>query len=137
MKRKGKACVLALWASVMLISVASAGTLRADDSDAPKVVPLVIDYGDGVQKHFTQIAWRDAMTVLDLLSAAQEHPRGIRFKHRGAGATAFLVRIDDQENEGGNRNWVYRVNGKFADQSFAVFTLKPGDTVLWKFGEYR
>ncbi len=125
-------------ASIMLICAGYAVTLRADDALPEKqLVHLVIDYGDGVQKHFTQLAWSDGITVLDLMNVAQKHPRGIRIKYRGQGATAFLTKIDDLENEGGDRNWVYRVNDQFADKSFAVFTLKPGDTVLWKFGEYR
>jgi hypothetical protein len=29
---------------------------------------------------------------------------------------------------------MYAVNGQFADSSFAVYRLKPGDRVLWTFG---
>ncbi len=125
-------------ALLLLICADYVVRLKADEAEpAKQLVRLVIDYGDGVQKHFTELAWHDEMTVLDALTAAQKHPRGIRIKYRSQGATAFLTKIDDLENEGGDRNWVYRVNDKFADKSFAVFTLKPGDTVLWKFGEYR
>ena len=120
--------------------VASTG-LRAEQ-DEPKEpakpsVRLMIDYGDGVEKHFTALAWKEGMTVFDLMVAAQEHPRGIKFKHRGEGDTAFLTQIDDLKNEGQGRNWVYQVSGKLADRGFAVFPLKRSDTVLWRFGEYR
>jgi hypothetical protein len=104
---------------------------------ASKHVRLVIDYGDGVEKHFTAIAWKHEMTVLDAMIAARKHPRGIKFVHRGSGKTAFLTKIDDLENEGRGSNWIYRVNGKLANQSFAVFPVKPADTILWEFGEYR
>ena len=109
----------------------------ADEPPAAKTVRMVVDYGDGVQKHFTKLAWRDGMTVLDALTAAAKHPRGIKIKYRSKGATAFLTKIDELENEGRARNWVYRVNNKLADRGFGIFPLKPGDTVLWKFGEYR
>ena len=75
--------------------------------------------------------------MMDALVAAQKHPRGIKFVYRGKETTAFLTRIDELENEGRSRNWVYRVNDELASKSFAVFAVKAGDTVLWKFGEYR
>jgi hypothetical protein len=100
-------------------------------------VRLAIDYGDGVEKHFTSLAWREGMTVLDAMKAAQEHPRGIEFQFRGSGATAFLTQIDDVKNEGAGRNWIYRVNGDLAERGFAVQKLAAGDTVLWKFEKSR
>ena len=103
----------------------------------PQTVLLVIDFGDQSQKHFTGIVWRQKMTIKDVLQAASKHPRGIRFEHRGKGKTAFLLSIDKLKNEGRGRNWVYRVNKKLGDRSFAEFTVQPGDTILWTFGKYR
>lgn len=126
--------------SIALIGCGTARTVSAQSKkleDAPKRVRLVVDYGDGVQKHFTALAWHDGMTVLDAMQLAVKHPRGIKMKYRGKGATAFLTQIDELENEGAKRNWIYRVNDKLGDRSFAIQTLKPGDTILWKFGEYR
>lgn len=101
-------------------------------------VQLVVDFGDGVQKHFTNLAWKEGLTVLDAVKAAEKHPRGIEVKVRGSGAIAFLTQIDDVKNEGGRgRNWIFRVNGKLADRSCGVFPLKPGDTILWRFQEYE
>ncbi len=123
---------------VLIIGLGFAPSARtADKKPTPKRVHMVIDYGDGVQKHFTRLAWHDGMTVLDALSAAQKHPHGITIKYRGKGATAFLTKIDDLENNGHTRNWIYRVNNKLATRGFGALTLKPGDTILWKFGEYR
>ena len=102
-----------------------------------KPVTLVIDYGDGVQKHFTAIAWKQGLTVLDALRTAQAHPRGIRCEYTGSGATALLTKIDDVANEGRGRNWMYRVNGKLAEVGFGVRQLDPGDSILWKFEVYR
>ncbi|MBI2481391.1 MAG: DUF4430 domain-containing protein [Planctomycetia bacterium] len=104
--------------------------------EKPDMVRLDIDYNDGVEKHFNAIAWKSEMTVMDVMLAAKRHPRGIRFEFKGKGATALLTKIDDVENEGSGRNWLYRVNGDPADRSMGIFELKPGDTVLWKFDKY-
>lgn len=129
--------------AVGLSLVSPGGTPRAahanqaeqpkSDGKAAEHVALVIDYGDGCQKHFTALPWKKGMTVLDAMQAAERHPRGIRIKYRGAGETAFLTQIDDLENEGAGKNWLYRVNDKTANKSFAAWILEPGDSILWRF----
>ena len=102
-----------------------------------KVVTLVIDYGDGVEKRFTQLRPPGQATVLDIMNLAEKHKRGITFEYQGKGATALLTQIDKLKNEGRGNNWIYRVNGKLGDRSFGVFRVKAGDTILWKFGKYK
>ena len=58
------------------------GALAAEPKAA--TVRLVVDYGDGAQVHFTALPWREGMTVLDALGAAQAHPHGITFSQRGS-----------------------------------------------------
>ncbi len=99
-------------------------------------VQLVIDYGDGVEKHFSRLPWRNKMTVQDVTLAGSKHPRGIRIKQTGKKATAFLTQIDDLANQRNGRNWVYRVNGKVADRSFGIFPVQAGDVVTWTYQEY-
>jgi len=101
---------------------------------AVAVVELVIDYGDGVEKRFTQLGHRSGLTVLELLQLATRHPRGVRVEHRGKDDTAFVTQIDDLRNEGRGRNWTYRVNGKRADRGAGVYPLTAGDKVVWTFG---
>lgn len=103
--------------------------------DKPRVVELTIDYGDGVEKRFKALRWKEKMTVLDALRQAQEHPRGVKFKFRGSGAAAFLTQIDDLTNEGNGKNWMYRVNETEGDRSFGIYELEPEDSVLWKFAK--
>ena len=103
---------------------------------ANKSIHLVIDYNDGVQKYFTKIPWKDDMTVLDAMNFVQIRPHGITFTYTGQGETAFLTQIDDLENEGGGKdkkNWLYWVNGVFANTGFGNYRVQPADTVLWKF----
>lgn len=103
-------------------------------------IPLVIDYRDGVEKHFTAIAWKEGLTVLDALAAAKASSHGITFASTGSGETTFITQIDDLKNEGargGKRNWTYEVNDKLADRSAAVYGLKAGDRVRWSFSDRK
>ena len=128
--------ILALLAASLVGEVAI--TDVAAEQRAARTVMLIVDYGDGVQKRFTRLAWREDMTVLKAMNAAAKHPRGIQFEYRGAGPTALLTKIDDLENQGGRRkNWLYQVDGKPGQRSFGIQKLKAGDTVLWEFGKYR
>ena len=122
---------LLLTAVAAAILVASAS---ASAEDSPKTVRLTIDYGDGMQKVFTALPWKAELTVLGALEAASKHPRGIKFTHRGSGASAFVTGIDDLKNEGRGRNWTYLVGDKRADKSAGVWELNAGDAVLWRFG---
>lgn len=100
-------------------------------------VALVIDYEDGVEKHFRELPWKAGMTVLDVIQAAQRHSRGSQFVYRSEGETAFLTQIDDVKNEGSGRNWIFSINGQLGKRSFAVTEVKSGDRVLWKFTQYK
>jgi hypothetical protein len=127
---------VSLWIAALVVAGATGLLLPpARGEDGAKTVRLTIDYGDGVEKTFATLAWQDKLTVLGALEAAAKHPRGIKFKHRGSGASAFVTAIDDLTNEGRGRNWTYQVNGKRADKSSGVWELKAGDTVVWRYGE--
>jgi hypothetical protein len=120
---------------LLIITALLVGAFPLPATELEATVRLTVDYGDGVQKVFPSLAWQEGQTVLALLDAAAKHPRGIKFEHRGAGATTFVTSIDGQKNEGTGRNWVYEVNGKPANKSCGVWTLKAGDQVLWRFGK--
>ena len=118
-----------------LVTTAHAQDLRKLPPE--KAVQLTVDYGDGVQKTFAALEWKEKQTVFDVLQLAEKHPRGIKFKHRGAGATVLVTAIDDVANKAGGDSWLYEVNGKLADRSCGVYEVQPGDKVLWKFGNYK
>jgi Domain of unknown function (DUF4430) len=97
-------------------------------------VELSIDFGAGRQKNFEAIAWNDGMTVADTMNASS----GVKITQKGSGQSAFVTSIEGVENQGADgQNWTYSVNGKIADRSYAVYELKPGDRVLWKFGSQQ
>jgi hypothetical protein len=98
-----------------------------------KTVTLVIRTADGIERH-DFVAWREGMTVEDLLTAASRLAKGVQFAQQGSAASALLTEMNGTANEGGDgRNWTYSVNGQEADRSFAVYQLQPGDHVLWTF----
>jgi len=121
------------------VAVPAFALAQATKNDAPPAattIRLVIDYKDGVEKHFTAIPWKAGMTVLDAMEAAKASPHGITYGTTGSGETTFISQIDDLKNEGsrgGKRNWTYQVNDKLADRSAAVYGLKAGDRVCWSF----
>ncbi len=121
-------------AASMALLALSAALLAAETKKS--TVRLVIDYGDGVEVHFTALDWHGGMTALDALAAAQAHSHGVAFAQRGSGDTALVIKIGDLKNEGNGRNWIYSVNDKMGEVSAGARTLKPGDAVLWKFQKY-
>lgn len=116
------------------------GAVAAEPATAPNTLRMVIDYGDGVEKHFTAIPFKQGMTALDALKYAQKHPRGIKFEGTGSGATYFITSLDGIENqagEGQDKNWIFSVNDKKGNKSCAVTELKPTDVVRWKYETFQ
>ncbi len=110
------------------------------DGLVEKTVQLVVDYGDGVQKRYADLAWREKMTAFDSLQSAKIHSHGVSFESHGDGETLLITKIDDVSNQGGggnDKNWTFLVNDHLADKSCGVFAVKPGDVILWKFDLYK
>ncbi len=117
-----------------LLLVFAAATVQA--ADKPDTVSMVVDYGDGVQVHFTALPWQDSMTVLDAIDAAAKHPHGVKFEKRGRGTATLVTGIGKLKNEGSGKNWLYSVNKKDADVGVGAYRLEPGDAILWEFKAY-
>ena len=113
-----------------------------DRTAASETVRLVIDYNDGVEKHFTALPWKAGVTVFDLLQEAKRHPHGIVLEYKDYGPkVGFMVtRIDDLANEGGGgqaKNWVYRVNDELATKACNKYQLRAADVVRWTFEKVK
>jgi hypothetical protein len=118
----------------VIFLVALCGAAAAQAEPQAQTVKLTIDYGDGVQKTFLNLEWKEKLTVFGALQAAEKHPRGIKVEHSGSGETTFIKAIDDAANEGqGGRNWRYSVNDEGGRTSAGIAELKPGDRILWRF----
>lgn len=121
------------------VTILSGQSAPADDNK-PLRVRLIIDYNDGVEKHFTKIPWKKGMTVLDAMNHARRGSHGLSFKSTGKGGSTFLQQIDDLKNQGGGtgkKNWILRVNKKLATQSFGIAKLKSADIVRWRFEAFK
>ena len=77
----------------LFLSLAAA-LAGAEESSAGRSVKVTIDYGDGVQKVFLALPWREKMTVLTALQEAEKHPRGIKVTHQGSGERVLVTAID-------------------------------------------
>ncbi len=126
--------IVRLLVAILFLSGATVGLPAAEPKPA---VRLVVDYGDGVQVHYTAIPWQPGMTVVDVLTAAQKHPRGLKLTQKGKGTSTLITDIGGLKNEGSGKNWLFSVNGKQSDIGAGGYELKAGDTVLWEFKDYE
>jgi hypothetical protein len=132
---RGGARYIARLAAVLLMLAAGPAIVSATAAEE-NTVRLTVDYGDGVAKTISDLAWSKGNTVLDAMKAATSRPHGISFSYTGSGASAVLTKIEDVQNQGGGagkKNWQYWVNGAYGDRSFAAFELQAQDQVLWRF----
>lgn len=99
-----------------------------------EVVKLEIDFGNGARRSFDALAWRDGMTVEDVMLAAREFHPGISYAQIGEGAKGFLTQLEGLKNEGASgRNWQYDVAGEPGTRSFCLETVNAGELVRWTF----
>lgn len=124
------------WCLALGLSLVAA-LAGAEEPAKDGTVKLTIDYGDGVQKVFVALPWKDGQTVFSALEAAAKHPRGIKIVHQGSGERLLVTAIDELKNQGRGSNWLYEVNGKLGDKSAGVYELSAGDAILWRFGKGR
>ncbi|MFI4876046.1 MAG: DUF4430 domain-containing protein [Blastopirellula sp. JB062] len=109
----------------------------AYSAESEQTVQVIVDYGDGSEKHFTQIPWKSNLNVFAATQAASRHPRGFKLSSKGSGTTRFVTAIDELKNEGNGRNWIFRINQKLATRSCELIEIEPGDVILWRFQRYE
>lgn len=142
--------VLALLLAVVVLSGCKPGNMKKNEATGKHPAPsaqsapdeptvsVIVDFQDGSEIHFPRVKWTEGMTVFDCMAGVKNHPRGIDFQSQGSGETALLTKIEDMENgTGDGAAWIFYVNGEMAHESFGLKKLKSGDTVLWKFQQYR
>ncbi len=132
-------------ASLFVICLLLTGCPAVDKTPpggAPRIsesteVKLTIDTGDPKVTTVT-IPYAEKMTIRDLLKAAE--PQGITAVYQGEGEGALLQSLQGIGNEGGGKeakNWIYYVNNKQGTISSAVYSLQPGDAIIWRFEKYE
>jgi hypothetical protein len=119
----------------------STANARNADPAHPATIRLIIDYGEGVEKHFNALPFTEGMSVASAMAAAKSlsAPRGLVYESKGEGERTILLSIDGLANEGagkGSRNWLFWVNDQPGQTSYAISPLKAGDVAAWRFATY-
>ncbi len=132
--------VLLAWSGAIAAAAEpSPAAAAASKATTAETVEMVVDFGDGVEVHFTRLPWKPAMTVADAVKLTDGQPHGPKFVRIGSGETLLVTQIGDLKNEGrgrDRRNWLYQLNGTLADEGAGAQSLKAGDRILWKFERY-
>ena len=106
---------------------------------ANSAVALSVTWSNEKRLPLFEVTWSPGLTVRDLMLTAQDEG-ALTFEETGEGDAAMLTAIGDTTNEGAgtdSQNWIFRVNGKMADRSFAIYELEKGDIVSWEFSTYE
>lgn len=115
-------------------SVELAGNARVG---ADKTVSVMIDYGDGTLKTYTDLDLSDKETVLEKLQElADNHDFELEIKEY-AGLGALVERIGPKKNGAGEKYWQYWVNNGSPQVGADAYVLSRGDVVEWKFIGYQ
>lgn len=100
-------------------------------------VKLTIDSGEP-KVTTVKVPFQEKMTVRDLLQAAES--QGVASVYEGQGEGAMVKSIQGISNQGGGetaKNWIFYVNGKQATISSAVYSIQPGDAIIWRFEKFE
>jgi hypothetical protein len=92
-----------------------------------ETVTLIIDYGNGAQKSFASIPWRQGMDVLEVLGAAESINPGLAFEFsvtlesdRAGRQRGFIASIDGVEADQTNQEWLIRIHDRFEGSTLAT-----------------
>ena len=97
-------------------------------------VSLTIDFGNGARRVFESLPYSPGMTLGQLMQQTGSFRPPVVFTQAGEGKMSFLTSLEGVANEGaGGRSWLYSVDGRHGEVSFAVQSLAPGSAVLWEF----
>jgi hypothetical protein len=123
-----KAKIYILFFLLLVMPAVSFGGSKKAQSEK-KEITVEIDYGKAQAPKTVKVASFSGIAVLGALQEAAEtetHP---------VGSYVFVTAIDQVKGERGKMAWYYRINGQ-APKKLALYqTLKPGDTVSWRYVE--
>ena len=101
------------------------------------MVELEIEFNSDRENILCSVPCSADSTVYEVLEVARSQG-DLDFSSTGQVAEMrFVKSIGGVENlAAAGDNWVYRVNGKLGDKSSGLFSVSPGDRVVWAFGKY-
>lgn len=110
-----------------------ATTTPAVAVEQPKTVSLMLDYGDGTVKTFTDIQLKENETLFDVTKKIVE-ANNIAFAYDPPGQYGIFVKAIAGLNGGTDgKYWTYWVNNKMGEVAADQYKLKAGDAAEWKF----
>lgn len=105
--------------------------------DPASRVTIKIEFGGQANDIEFISDWKTGITVFDVLTVASQEKK-FPMDASGAGITAFIKSINGVVGgRGGNKHWIYFVNGEIAHSGSGVYLLQPGDSVVWRMGKYQ
>jgi hypothetical protein len=121
------------------------GTKAPPAAPVTSDITLIIDFGDGTQRRFTDLKYTTEMTALDAMKLAASHARPLVFEFRGAGASSIITSIEGIKDEGVGaggatpataRAWQYWIGNAYGEVAAGAAVLKPGDRISWSYRPY-
>lgn len=112
---------------------ANVGADFSPPAEAPKTVSLMLDYGDGTVKTFTDIQLKENETLFDVTKKIVE-ANIIAFDYDPPGQYGIFVKAIGGLNGGTDgKYWTYWVGNKMGEVAADQYKLKAGDVAEWKF----
>lgn len=98
------------------------------------MVDLMLDFGNGQVKTFSQVNLPEDSTVFDLLKkVTTENNLSLESKDYGS-MGVFIESIGEAKSDlASDKFWQYWVNNKYSQMGSSSYKLKSGDLVEWKF----
>ena len=102
--------------------------------ESPRSVSLMLDFGDGTVKSWTDISYVEGQTLFDLTAKiARENSLTLEFDPPGEYGI-FLKSIGDKKGgEEGGKWWLWWVDGQAGEVAADQYRLQPGDVAEWKY----
>lgn len=107
-------------------------------------VSLVVDYSNGVQKTFMGIAWKQGMTIAEIVKSAGSTPPGLAIDSFSDRTGHEIINaIDGVKADRSNRQWLLWIGERFIGDRLETDTsarlssgkavgVNAGDTLLLK-----
>ncbi len=96
-------------------------------------VSLMLDFGNGTIKTFTDLDFTENQSAFDLLKQITEKNNiGLLYKDYGGDLGIFIESIGQVKNNN-NSWWQYWVNNKYAEKGAGNYLVQPGDVIEFKF----
>ncbi len=81
----------------------------------------------------TEVPFTSGMTVHEAMTAASADGAFTYTTSEFSGLGVFVEAINGVGDDGSNKNWIFRVNGKLASVGASGYSLQAGDQISWTY----